>query len=241
MKKIIRRIGKKLIFAIPVLVLLLPFIVDKIYNLNPPLAFFNISYKSEDVLIYYGSALSFLGTLVLGCLTLKQNKLAQEKSDELNRLQLEVQRRSMALAEAEYSKNEEDQHPIPKFEIELKLMQGSYSNISLRLKNVASFIASCISPIDLIAKTSDDNEFAKAKKLSINLHSLSPGQETIVQTDLPALINEKDNRKPYTNVQLIFSFSCEDEKSKTHYFKATLFIQNTSKAIHTPWAIDKVG
>ena len=53
-----------------------------------------------DILSYYGSVLIFIGTSALSIATYFQNKKAQEKSEEVNRLQLELQRKSMAMAEA---------------------------------------------------------------------------------------------------------------------------------------------
>ncbi len=61
-----------------VAILLLPFIVEKVYYIKPPLEFFSIHYDVADILGYYASVLSFAGTIILGILTLHQNKKAQE-------------------------------------------------------------------------------------------------------------------------------------------------------------------
>lgn len=105
-----RQNKKRIVFILSailvgVIVVFLPFIVEKLYYTKAPLKFFEVSYEAKDFLSYYGSVLSFAGATILGILTLLQNKKAQEKSDEVNRLQLELQKKSMAMAEAQYSQS----------------------------------------------------------------------------------------------------------------------------------------
>ena len=96
-----RQNKKRIVFILSailvgVIVVFLPFIVEKLYYTKAPLKFFEVSYEAKDFLSYYGSVLTFAGATILGILTLLQNKKAQEKSDEVNRLQLELQKKSMA-------------------------------------------------------------------------------------------------------------------------------------------------
>ena len=133
-----------------IIVVFLPFIVEKLYYTKAPLKFFEVSYEAKDFLSYYGSVLSFAGATILGILTLLQNKKAQEKSDEVNRLQLELQKKSMAMAEAQYSQSKASANTIPKFEISLHTYNGSYANLSLSIKNVSSVFASNISFISFL-------------------------------------------------------------------------------------------
>ena len=79
----------------------MPWIVDKIFYTTPPSNFFYTHYGVSDILSYYASVLSLLVTAILGILTLRQNKIAQVKSEEVNRLQLELQRKSMAMSKAQ--------------------------------------------------------------------------------------------------------------------------------------------
>ena len=87
-----KRLNKKrIVFSLSailvgIIVVFLPFIVEKLYYTKAPLKFFEVSYEAKDFLSYYGSVLSFAGATILGILTLLQNKKAQEKSDEVNRL-----------------------------------------------------------------------------------------------------------------------------------------------------------
>ena len=90
---------------------------------------------------YYASVLSLLGTAILGILTLRQNKIAQEKSEEVNRLQLALQRKSMAMAEAQYNKDGDEKSAPPKFEVSLKGYSGTYCNMRLEIKK--RFLCNC--------------------------------------------------------------------------------------------------
>lgn len=225
-----------------IVVILLPFIVEKIYYLEPPCDFFLVGYDATDILSYYGSVLSFVGATILGVLTLRQNKKAQEKSDEVNRLQLELQRKSMAMAEAQYSKEQNHDQPIPKFEISLSGYNGNYANLSLSIKNVASIIVSCLTPISFVASDADGNEISKANQMSFEQRSLSSAQTTGLKTNISELVRrEKGGIRYYSNVSLSLSFSCEDEKGNTHYYRAMSTIPSTKEFHKGLWSVEKVG
>ena len=189
-----KRLNKKrIVFSLSailvgIIVVFLPFIVEKLYYTKAPLKFFEVSYEAKDFLSYYGSVLSFAGATILGILTLLQNKKAQEKSDEVNRLQLELQKKSMAMAEAQYSQSKASANTIPKFEISLHTYNGSYANLSLSLKNVSSVFASNISFISFLIQNEDGSEIADVKQLIAKHHSLSSAQETVIETNTPNMV-----------------------------------------------------
>ena len=226
-----------------IVVLLLPYIVEHFYyNIDPPNGFFAVKYDVKDLLTYYGSTLSFIGATILGVLTLHQNSIAQKKSDEVNRLQLELQKKSMAMAEAQYSKAQVDSRAIPKFEISLRGYNGNYAWLSLSIKNVTSSIVSCLTPISVIATDGTGCEIACAKTMAIDQRSLSSGQNTFVKTDFPELIKRIDGKVSYlNNISLTFSFSCEDEKGSTHYYRAVANIASTQHFHKELWDVKKVG
>ena len=165
-----------------IVIILLPFIVEKIYYLEPPCDFFLLGYDATDILAYYGSVLSLVGATILGVLTLIQNKKAQEKSDEVNRLQLELQRKSMAMAEAQYSKEQNHNQLIPKFEISLSGYGGNYTNLSLSIKNVASIIISCLTRNRALLYSVSILLTAKLMRLiELNTMNLSSSRKVITQ------------------------------------------------------------
>ncbi|MBR4062173.1 MAG: hypothetical protein IKK01_03830 [Clostridia bacterium] len=224
----------------------MPWIVDKIFYTEPPADFFYTHYEVSDILSYYASVLSLLGTAILGILTLRQNKIAQEKSEEVNRLQLELQRKSMAMAEAQYKKDEDDNSLPPKFEITLKGYSGTYCNMRLEIKNVSSIIASSISPISLVATNVDNQKIASAKELKIDARSLSSAQAAMIESVFPELVLREGTgygaKIQYLNdIKLLFEFSCEDELSKVYYFRATATLATTKDYYKNIWEIERVG
>ena len=82
-----------IIILLCVALVLLPLVINHIYYIDAICDFFITDLDVADFVVYYPSALSFLGTIILGMLTLYQNKRAQEKTDEVNKLQLEMQKK----------------------------------------------------------------------------------------------------------------------------------------------------
>lgn len=227
-------------------IILMPWIVDKLFYTEPPADFFYTHYEVSDILSYYASVLSLLGTAILGILTLRQNKIAQEKSEEVNRLQLELQRKSMAMAEAQYNKDGDEKSAPPKFEVSLKGYSGTYCNMRLEIKNVSSVIASSITPIALVATNADNQQIASAKELKIGSRSLSSAQAAMIESVFPELVKREGMgyaAKTYylNNIKLSFDFSCEDELSKVYYFRATATLSTTENYYKEIWGIERVG
>lgn len=75
-----------------VLVILVPFLINESYKttLIPESSKYITEWSAADVLAYYGAALSFLGTVVLGALAFWQNEKAQETNNRL----LELEKKS---------------------------------------------------------------------------------------------------------------------------------------------------
>ena len=221
--------------------ILLPFIANWIYSLKSPNNFFITDLKLSDFLVYYASALSFLGSLILGVLTLVQNKRAQDKTDEINRLQLELQKKSMVLAEEGYQQENETEKP--KFEISVSGYSGCYLNPRIRLKNVSLMM---ISTLTLLSGYVRDNEKKTIRETTGNKfqsRSLAPNAETILDLKMTGLSTRISDREYqyFKNVDFVLEFSCEDEKYQTHYFRAILHIPSTKDFVSDLWNVEKVG
>ena len=217
---------------------ILPFIINCIYSQKAPLDFFVTRFDASDFLVYYASVLSFLGTLILGVLTLVQNKRAQEKTDEINQLQLELQRKSMAQAEERYSQPVDN--VAPKLEIKLQCISGTYGNPIIKIKNVSSTIISNLTSILFCVKDNEGNEILRATNMKLKHRSIMEGHYTTLETTMKELFVEK-SKTPLTNVSLWWDFSCEDEKYKTHYFRAHIEIVNAKNYNGDIWKINQVG
>ena len=207
--------------------------------------FFDIEYEVQDILVYYGNVLIFIATFILSMATYLQNKKAQEKSEEVNRLQLELQRKSMEMAKLQYQKNEDNIKKIPKFEVKIRGSKGNYQDLTLDIKNVGAMNVSNLSSIEISAIV-NDKKIANASKMDFGKKSLIVGEETELLTSFPALIERKGKGynseiEYYENVSLIWNFSCEDEEWNVHYFSGSIYIQNTKEVEYVLWKIEKQG
>ena len=219
----------------------LPMVINHIYYLDAPGKFFVTDLDVSDLVAYFASALSFLGTMILGILTLHQNKRAQDKTDEINKLQLELQKRSMDLAEQQYK--QEHETLIPKFAISLSGYSGHYNNPRIRIRNVSSMLISDLTFISSYVKDAHGKIIRKVTDYKIQSRSLSSNEETGIDFKMLNLSERTGNREYrfYENVDFVFEFSCEDEKYNKHYFRATLRIPNTKDYVGKQWKVDKVG
>lgn len=218
------------------IILFLPFIVEKFYYMKAPCKLFETNYEVKDILGYYGSVLSFAGATILGILTLLQNKKAQEKSDEVNRLQLELQKKSMAMAEAQYAQNDTTTKVVPKFEMSFIPSSGSNLNLLLKLKNASSFIVSNIIPISFVVMLDDGTELSNTGPLTISQHTLPSLQTTVIQTHSPDLSAFKQH-----SAKLSLAFSCEDERCTTYYYRASIQLPSAGQPPSDLWTIKQVG
>ena len=113
-----------IVALVGIMVVMLPLIINCIYVQNVKSDFWNVDYNIGDILLYYGGVFTFAGTSILGRMTYFQNEKLQDKSEEVNRLQMELQKRSMLLAEKQYNQNIQDSNMFPKFEIKLSSYSG---------------------------------------------------------------------------------------------------------------------
>lgn len=74
---------KIFVFIIAITVTLgVPVIIHIVFKIDSGISFLEAEWEAGDVLAYYGSILSFIGTVVLGALALYQNKLIKEESEK---------------------------------------------------------------------------------------------------------------------------------------------------------------
>ncbi len=231
-----------------VIIVLLPFLINWIYIQTPPNDFWNVQYDEGDILSFYGTVLSFIGTLSLGIITIIQNQIAQRKTDEVNKLQLELTKKSMAMAEKNYSQPQNNSTVAPKFEIKNSGCSGTYQNLQLNMKNVSSFIVSNLKSVSFEVYDSTEKLLLSSDSVKFKSISLTAGQETIVEVHNSELctINQpqtsfNQSRSYWEQINLIWKFACEDENYKVHYFKASLHVENTQNFTGDSWNVNLVG
>ena len=133
-----------IIIVIIILIYILPMIIEKIFMINAINDFFVVSYDIETVLGFYGDVLVLIGTVSLGAMTLIQNHISQQKTDEVNRLTLELQRQSMVIAEERYSEAERVNilKYSPKFSLVTRSSNGNYKNLVAEITNTSKMLLS---------------------------------------------------------------------------------------------------
>lgn len=227
-----------------VLLFVLPMVIDKIFYINTPYEVLRVNYNIETVLGFYGDILVLIGTVSLGAFTLVQNHIAQEKTDEVNRLTLELQRKSMQLAEERYNEVEIRNNKIvfPKFEVKNQGYTGYYKNLEALMTNVSELYISNLKSLSFNVVDKNKNIILQSDMVHLPQTSLKPGSATRI-----AFLNEelvfKDEKKKKTikDITLKWSFQCEDQYSNTHYYRCTLQIEDTKDFVDGLWSVMKVG
>jgi len=246
---------KKISIGVSILLFLffitiMPFILNKIYYLTAPCDFFNVGYSVDYILDYYGAVLTFIGTVSLGIITVYQNYMSQKKTDEINKLTLELQKKSMAMAEQNYEKENLNEiiKNSPKFELKNVCCNGHYMNLCAVLKNVSDNIISGLKSVSFEVFYESNVIVTTSNNVKIKVSSLSSGQVTDIEFHNTELKSQNmiyvygqqvfDSLKKIT---MVWSFQCEDSHSNIHYYKATLYIEDSNSFTGDLWRVEKVG
>lgn len=231
-------------------IIIMPLILNMIYYWDAPCDFFNVAYDISSILNYYGAVLTFVGTVSLGIITVYQNYVSQKKTDEINKLTLELQKKSMAMAEQNYEKEKlyETNKNTPKFELRNTGCSGRYMNLHAVLKNVSDIIVSGIKSVSFEVFDISNAIVTISSNVKSNVFSLSPGQEAKIefnnnQLNSKNFIEINGQRVPDSlrKITIIWSFQCEDSYGNIHYYKAKLNIENSKDFIEDIWKVEKVG
>lgn len=82
--------------------IILPILINWSYILGEKVKIFSTLWGANEVLMFYGSALAFIGTVSLGALSLHQNKKANENNEKALQQDLEI--RTMEVLKPVYAK-----------------------------------------------------------------------------------------------------------------------------------------
>lgn len=218
-----------------VFIIIIPLIINWLYHKEAPFEFFYVDYDISSILGYYGSILTFIGTSVLGGITIYQNHLSQKKTDDINRLTIELQKKSMAMAELSYkeTKSEEIRKNTPKFELVNDGCYGRYKHLYGNLKNISNITASRIKSISFEIFDSENKLIMTSDKVKIKDFSISSGQETKVE-----FYNDEIN---FNKITIKWSFQCEGPDGNTYYYRANLFKENIHEFKVEPWEVKNIG
>ncbi len=104
-----------------VIILGVPLAIHILFKINSGIPFFEAEWTAGEALGYYGSILSFIGTVVLGILALYQNRLIKEESDK----------REQIMEQREHERN------MPKFTVVSKDSNGNSANLHFVVNNIS--------------------------------------------------------------------------------------------------------
>lgn len=173
------------------LIFLIPFLINLSFKYSS-IDLFSAEWSAGDLLSFYGTVLSFIGTTFLGCLTLYQNHIIKKNSDN----------RMKDLEKAEHDRN------MPKFYIALNGYCGNKKNLTMNLFNISENIATNIS-ISKIQDKNIDGTLINLQTKVIKIPVLKGGETQRIELNNSGL-NEKEGI-------ISFDLDYEDKYFETHH------------------------
>jgi hypothetical protein len=135
-KEVKHKVGKLLVWikkhiAITIIILLffiigIPIIIHILFKINAPFSFLAAKWEAGDMLSYYGSILTFLGTILLGALALWQNHIIQLEAEKHEKMleNMEISKHTPFFDLQFHYYNERDQIVIKLYNNSANLAQG---------------------------------------------------------------------------------------------------------------------
>lgn len=243
--KIKKRIKAVLIIILAVFIgivlLCIPLLVDKIYDINPPCDFFDIELSKGDILNYYSQCLSLLATIILGVIAVFQTYKGQKKSDEINQLQLSIARRELAMAEQQYQGQHMESKVLPRFDIKLTGYSGNYCNLNLSIKNVSDVSIYNFASISFdVYRNGQRVEYPMRWK--IKFQTLIKNEEQNCEFMTPNMQDESSGRRVcWEKVELLWKFSCEIDSGEKMFYAAKIQLPDTNDFNGDYWSVERIG
>lgn len=185
----------------------LPFIIHVLFKCHPKNDFFVAEWTAGELLSYYGSILAFLGTVILGALSLYQNQIIKQESDK----------RTELLEQRERESN------MPRFRLRHIGSQGNIQKMQLEIENISENIAN-----DLVLYNvkilSTNKEVLWDKKSAIHLDTLQANNKISIYLGNPALAED--------NCCFKIKMKCNDKYGDEHLYKIWAFCKTTSSTPH---------
>lgn len=153
-----------------IIVLGVPLAIHILFKINSGIPFFEAEWTAGDALGYYGSILSFIGTVVLGILALYQNRLIKEESDKREKL----------FEQREYERN------IPKFTVMSQGSTGNCSNLDFVISNISENVANYVELNDIKILSSNGDTYWSSKK-GYSFAVIQPMNSVHVKLDNPSI------------------------------------------------------
>ncbi len=199
---------KKLIaFIIFMIIFGVPFIIHILFKLYPNNDFFVAEWSAGELLSYYGSILAFLGTVILGALSLYQNHLIKQESDK----------RSELLEQREHESN------MPRFRINYLFSERDNSKLKFNIENISPNVANNImlGPIQVV---NEKKEVVWSHTTIIHIDTILSNQKREI-----SLLNP-----PLSENHCCFKMQmhCQDKFAEIHRYKIWAFCEFKANTPH---------
>lgn len=183
-----------------------PIIIHVLFKITPENDFFIAEWSAGELLSYYGEVLAFVGTVVLGTLSLYQNQIIKEESNK--RVELLEQR--------------EREVNAPRFRINNEGSNGKCNNLKISIENISENIANEI--FVLVEITDSENEIMWRKPSVRKIDVINSNKKVEIELGNPPL--QKNN------CCFRMDMKCNDKYGDTHYYKIWAFCETPSSNVH---------
>ncbi|WP_321825716.1 hypothetical protein [Clostridium butyricum] len=186
-----------------VIIFLPVLLIHILYSIEMPCKFFMAKWSAGELLQFYGSLLSFGGTVLLGGLALWQNQQLAIKNQKFNEL----------------INNQQKQMNIPRFNITSSMgSNGTFANWYIHLKNVSENIANGLIVSSFSVHDKERQLIYSKEKCKISNNALLSGEEAKIEFENTALHGD------YLVVRFMIDF--EDKYNESHRYEVKAEILN---------------
>lgn len=172
----------------------IPLIINLLFKFNCGISMFQAEWSAGEALGYYGSVLSFVGTVVLGALALYQNHIIKEEANN----------RSLELENRDRLEN------MPKFSMAYRLHHGFGERIRFSISNLSRNISYEIKVYNI--RILSDSHILWKTDATYKKSSLNSDEEFVIDLDSPE-INSTNH------FVLLANMSCKDKYNERHEYK----------------------
>lgn len=172
----------------------IPFIINLLFKFNFNINYLETEWSAGDALSYYGSILSFVGTVVLGSLALYQTHIIKTEADK----------KATNIEELERIEN------MPNFHMRFQGASGGFcNNLNFSVTNISNNIAYDIEVYDI--KLKDGSHTIWEDSDTYNAPVINPQNHILIQTS-------SKSSTPKDELILFANMHCKDKYHKNHEY-----------------------
>lgn len=182
----------------------IPFIIHCLFKIYPSeeYSFFIAEWGAGELLQYYGGVLAFLGTVVLGALSLYQNDIIRRESDK----RIESQ-----------EKRERDAN-MPRFRVKFVSCSGMLSDMKVKIENISENVANDVLVYNICVVKDKDVIWKYSNALRREV--IKPNDELLVDLGTESVVEKQ--------ISIQFDFKCNDKYGDEHRYHVYGYCENNN-------------